>query len=234
MRWPWRRPREELAPRQAYDLWAPSYGEPPNALQKIEHEHLFEMLPPVSGLRVLDLGCGRGRVVEKLRGEGPESVLGLDLSLGMLARWRAPGVPRLAADLAQLPLRNGGFDVVICALVLAHLPGLDRLLVAISSLLRPGGVLVVSDFHPKATSKGWQRTFTPAGSERELAVRHHPHTLDDYRRGLSEVGEAGEAKETHQAQQAGWHLEEIREPRWKGVPVLLLMRWRRPLADKGS
>lgn len=213
MRWPWRRKKLELAPQEAYDLWAETYGEPANALQKLEQQHLQEMLPCVVGARVLDLGCGRGRVAAQASEAGPDALLGLDLSLGMLARWLAPGVPRIAADLSRLPLREQSFDLAIAALVLAHLPDLEDVLANISNLIRPGGQLLLSDFHPRAAAEGWQRTFSVPGSQRELAVRHHAHSIEDYRRPL-------EAR--------GWQLEELREPIWKDVPVLLMMLWRQP------
>lgn len=213
MRWPWRRSRPELEPRQAYDLWSTNYGEPPNAFQRIEQQHLLAMMPPVAGRRVLDLGCGRGRVLSQLTEQHPEALLGLDLSPGMLARWLAPGVARLAADVNQLPFRSARFDLAIAALVLAHLPSLEVTLPPILELIQPGGRLLLSDFHPAAAARGWQRTFRIPGQRQEHAVRHCPHSLEDYRRPLVA---------------AGWQLEEMREPDWKGVPVLLLMRWRRP------
>jgi malonyl-CoA O-methyltransferase len=216
MRWPWRRRIPELPPREAYDLWSSHYGDPPNALQQIEQEHLLAMMPPVEGQRVLDLGCGRGRVLAQLAELKPEGLLGLDLSLGMLARWVAPGVPRVAADLGRLPLRGVRFDLVVMNLVLAHLPSIDEALLPVLDLIRPGGRLLISDFHPDAATKGWQRTFRPPKGGRERAVRHYRHRLEDYRRPLSE---------------RGWNLEEVREPRWKDTPVLLLMRWQLPVGQ---
>ena len=47
------------------------------------------MLPPLAGLRVLDLGCGFGAFARWAREMGAESVLGVDLSEKMLARARA-------------------------------------------------------------------------------------------------------------------------------------------------
>ena len=51
----------ELAPREAYRLWAESY--PPyahNLLMQVEQEAMCELLPALEQRRVLDLGCGFG------------------------------------------------------------------------------------------------------------------------------------------------------------------------------
>src|SRR6266545_8141903 len=60
------------------------------------------MLAPLDGRMVGDIGCGDGRYVDALRGAGAQ-VLGLDLSVGMLAGVQSP-LTLLAADAQSLPL----------------------------------------------------------------------------------------------------------------------------------
>ena len=76
----------ELAPREAYRLWAENY--PPHAhnlLMQVEQEAMCAALPDVDGKRVLDLGCGTGRYAMLLRERSAEP-LGLDFSYEMLAQ----------------------------------------------------------------------------------------------------------------------------------------------------
>jgi SAM-dependent methyltransferase len=61
---------------------------------------------------VLDLACGAGRHTAALRQRGYR-ILGLDLSLTLLARMRARGLPRVAGDMRLLPFRAGSFDWVL-------------------------------------------------------------------------------------------------------------------------
>ncbi|HEV2852450.1 MAG TPA: class I SAM-dependent methyltransferase [Thermoanaerobaculia bacterium] len=61
---------------------------------------------------VLDLACGAGRHTATLRRQGYRT-LGLDLSLTLLARMRARGLPRVAGDMRLLPFRAGSFDWVL-------------------------------------------------------------------------------------------------------------------------
>jgi 2-polyprenyl-3-methyl-5-hydroxy-6-metoxy-1,4-benzoquinol methylase len=91
----------------------------------------------------LDVGCGGGLFLGMLRREGVE-VAGLDLSPRAAAvAWSAQGVPALAGELANCPLRPATFAVVTMFHVLEHL--LDPLaqLRTAHGLLRPGGRLVV-------------------------------------------------------------------------------------------
>lgn len=90
--------------------------------------------------RALDLGCGRGGLVEQL--ERPLShVAGVDLDWQSLRQHRLK-LPRAVAASEYLPFAGGSFDVVFASWVLEHLP--DPLLTFrdVYRVLRPGGSFV--------------------------------------------------------------------------------------------
>jgi SAM-dependent methyltransferase len=98
--------------------------------------------------RVVDLGCGPGRDVDFLTQLGCR-VVGLDLSLGMLAqaRRRMPDARLLRADLRQPPLAARSFDGVWACASLLHLRRvhLHTALAKVARLLcRPGGILYLA------------------------------------------------------------------------------------------
>jgi malonyl-CoA O-methyltransferase len=159
---------------EAYARWAPSYPrEPANEMMRLDQREVLRLLPDVRGRSVLDVGCGAGRYLEVLADRGAVRVVGLDPEPAMLAR--AAGRALLScAGLPRLPLRSGVFDLVVCALVVGHLPDLAGALAELSRVLRPGGTLVYSDVHPQGAAQGWRRTFR-AGDGREYAVRHVVH-----------------------------------------------------------
>jgi SAM-dependent methyltransferase len=61
---------------------------------------------------VLDLACGAGRHTAVLRRRGYRT-LGVDLSLTLLARMHAQGLPRVAGDMRRLPFQAESFDWVL-------------------------------------------------------------------------------------------------------------------------
>lgn len=68
------------------------------------------------GARILDAGCGPGRVGGALHRAGHE-VVGVDLDPALVAAAEEdhPGPTWLVADLAELDLPGDGFDVIVCA-----------------------------------------------------------------------------------------------------------------------
>ncbi|GIF17568.1 SAM-dependent methyltransferase [Actinoplanes tereljensis] len=68
------------------------------------------------GRRILDAGCGPGRVGGHLAAAGHE-VVGVDLDPELIAAAKAdhPGATWLVGDLAELKLEPPGFDVIVCA-----------------------------------------------------------------------------------------------------------------------
>ncbi|MDX8054362.1 class I SAM-dependent methyltransferase [Lentzea sp. BCCO 10_0798] len=122
--------------------------------QELEFPSVLAALGDVSGLRVLDLGCGSGVYTRKLAGLGAV-VTGIDESRGMIEyaerreRDEATGAVYVAGPLpAELA---GTMDVVLGVYVLpyattvAELTGLCR---SAADALRPGGVFVTLPIHP--------------------------------------------------------------------------------------
>ena len=87
---------DRLPTREGYDRWAACYDDEDNPLIALEEPKVAELLGPVSGLRILDLGCGTGRHALRLAAAGA-NVTAVDFSEGMLARARA-GAGTLALD----------------------------------------------------------------------------------------------------------------------------------------
>jgi SAM-dependent methyltransferase len=100
---------------------------------------------------VLDFGCGYGRVLHELERAGFSSLTGVDSSPGMLARARAlvPQASLLLAEQYPLPLPDSSFQCVVLFAVLSCHPtdaAHEAIVAEVCRLLRPGGVVYVSDF----------------------------------------------------------------------------------------
>ncbi|MFF7467649.1 methyltransferase domain-containing protein [Streptomyces sp. NPDC008092] len=101
--------------------------------------------------RVLDYGCGYGRVMAELSDHGFSDVSGVDLSPTLVERGRElrPDLRfRVLESPPDLDCAPAAFDVVLLFAVLTCIPDSDaqRALVAeLSRVLAPGGLLYVSD-----------------------------------------------------------------------------------------
>lgn len=99
-----------------------------------------------AGARVLDAGCGAGRMSRYLADRGV-AVEGIDLSPGMVAMARRdhPDLSFSVASIADLPYPDGRFDGVLLWYSTIHTApnGQPRLFAEAARILRPGGHLLV-------------------------------------------------------------------------------------------
>ncbi len=88
----------------------------------------------------LDLGCGRGGLVEQL--DHPLcQMVGADPDWLSLYEHRL-NLPRVVARSERLPFRDSVFDLVCASWVLEHLAEPARVFTAVSRILKPGGAFV--------------------------------------------------------------------------------------------
>jgi SAM-dependent methyltransferase len=119
----------------------------------IELEGIARVLPIRSYPRLLDVGCGIGRIAGPLAARGYR-VTGLDINLpALLAAARCvPGPQYVALDRRHLGRMRWQFDA---ALVLWHSLGFDgraedgRMLEDLARVVRPGGRMILDLFHPE-------------------------------------------------------------------------------------
>lgn len=103
----------------------------------------------VPGLRVLELGCGRGDLLATLE---PSFGVGVDFSTLMLqqARQAHPGLHFIAADVHQLPL-HARFDVIILSDLVNDLWDVQQVFQQVKTLCTPTTRIVINTY-----SRVWQ------------------------------------------------------------------------------
>ncbi|MBV1855499.1 class I SAM-dependent methyltransferase [Catellatospora tritici] len=101
--------------------------------------------------RVLDFGCGYGRVMNELAGQGFTDLTGVDVSESAVRRGLAASAGldlRVIAPGAALPFPDGSYDMVLLFAILTCVPSdaaQEALVAELIRVLAPGGLLYVSD-----------------------------------------------------------------------------------------
>ena len=85
--------------------------------------------------QILDIGCGRGGLIELLHGQVALAV-GVDPDRRSLIEYRAQAVRRVSGLAEHLPLSDERFDLVICSWVLEHLARPQRAFAEVARVLR--------------------------------------------------------------------------------------------------
>ena len=156
---------------EGYQLWAETWDATPSPIVALEQRALLPWIDSLAPGRTIDLGCGTGRWTARL------GAIGVDASAAMLAVAAQKGLRgRLAVgDAAALPVAGGSADVVLCALTFGHIRDQAAAMREFARVLRPGGSLILSDFHPAAAARGWRRTFRCARKVYDL--ENHPYNV---------------------------------------------------------
>ncbi|MGO8685817.1 MAG: class I SAM-dependent methyltransferase [Candidatus Dormibacteria bacterium] len=137
-----------------FDRWAATYDRSPGQMffGRI-HRRVVDALLSGSAVpgRVVDVGCGTGRLLQALLSRLPGAeLIGIDPSEGMIsvARARFAGEPRVRLEVAgagRLPLDDESADVVTTTMSFHHWEEQGAALGEVARVLAPGGRLVLAD-----------------------------------------------------------------------------------------
>ena len=205
-------------------------------------ELLDELIVDTDGL-TLDLGCGEGQVMRHLG----SPIVGTDISDRLLTVAAGAG-PVVQASLPDLGwLRPGSVDRAVCVGVVEMVEDHRRLFSEVSTVVRPGGQLVVVMNHPVATVPDAEPLVDQAGQilwrwgeylEPGRLVQHvQGNDVVLYHRPLGSLLDAAAA--------AGWRLDQLIErgpsaetvarfPEYEGqeqIPIVLGCRWTRATVE---
>ncbi|MEW5761623.1 MAG: class I SAM-dependent methyltransferase [Bacillota bacterium] len=148
-----------------YDEW---YGTPLGCtVDALEKDLFYRLARPQPGEKVLDAGCGTGRLCAELAEQGL-FVTGIDRSEAMLAVARArlgnhARVRLYRGDIEALPLRSDDFHLVVAFTTLEFTPRPELALQQLWRVVRPGGRLVVAVLN-RLSPWAWRRRKAPPGS----------------------------------------------------------------------
>ena len=182
---------KEVGIQEGYALWATSYDQEQNPLILVEEPHVDLILAKLTAAVALDVGTGTGRYARKLARRGIK-VFAVDPCSEMLdvaqrnAQKKMLKIDFQSGSLRALPFRSNHFELVVCGLVLCHIPNLMQTIGELSRVTREGGYLLITDFHPNAVAAGWRTDFAQAEAWYQLP--NIKHTRDDYLEAVEAAG----------------------------------------------
>ena len=115
-----------------------------------EERVILDLLGEIGGSRVLDAGCGDGRLAAKLASGGAR-VVAVDVGLDMLRAARKrhgadyANLSLVQADIERLPLASEMVDLVVTVTTLCFVANPKAVARELARVLRPGGYLVVGE-----------------------------------------------------------------------------------------
>lgn len=147
--------------------------------------HLIQTLLPIAGKRIIDLGCGYGRLIN-CYSDRFEQVVMFDSSISLLQQAQEKSKSNtwfVAGDINHLPFRKASFENVLMIRVFHHIPDSRHCLSEISRILQGSGNLIFSYSNKRnlarMTAYLMRRdkvnpfSLQPSGLGTTL-IRHHP------------------------------------------------------------
>lgn len=146
----------------------------------LEQPAIRSLLPVLTGLDVLDLGCGNGQFAAYCSNAGVNRIVAVDISEKMIeyARTHHAGenIEYIQAAVEDMQFPDNSFDLVVSSFVMHYVVNYEGLLENVFRWLRPGGRMVYSCEHPIVTAKS-----TGCGSwVKDSEGRKHYWSVDNY------------------------------------------------------
>lgn len=167
---------------EGYAGWSKSYDAFMDERFDVDLLKRSELLAArVSGARIVDLGCGTGRIGQWCRAQGAAEIVGADLSSEMLWHAGKKGVYAhlVEADMCATGLDPASFDGVATSMALCHVASLPDFYAEAKRLLRPGGWVAIVDYHPFFLFAGVPSHFDTEQGE-SIAIENHVHSFAEH------------------------------------------------------
>lgn len=136
--------------------------------------------------KILDIACGPGHLLEKVRKASPRAELyGIDISprLSLMAKKRNPDAVIAVGDAAALPYADTMFDIVFMTETLAHVSNSARVLSEAHRVLKSGGIFIIT-----VPNRDWLRYDFYEGMKKALPGGTHYFRFTEIQSLLTQAG----------------------------------------------
>lgn len=137
-----------LDPKTGYSRYAKEYDVLKKHWDSFEQDYLKPYIKLAKDKKVLDAGCGTGRLSIKLHKSGA-NVTALDISPDMLAilNQKQSGIETIEGDMEHMPFEDNSFDMVFSTLAMVHLKKIDTFLDECYRIMKDDGKFILVNIH---------------------------------------------------------------------------------------
>jgi ubiquinone/menaquinone biosynthesis C-methylase UbiE len=129
------------------------------SLNLVDNYFLQRALDLCSGGRVLDIGCGTGKMLEMINKKYEKYGIDIDQKLIQIAKQRDKSSNYKIADSNDLPFENDYFDLVMCHSLLHHLEDPTKTISEIERVVNSDGAIFIRDLCRPKTEEDLQRFY---------------------------------------------------------------------------
>ncbi len=140
--------------RDGYNLYASKYDDDADYLNSFEKDSLFKIIGDIKGKKVLDAGCGTGRMIPELKKRGA-IITAVDISEEALkiVKNKFSDIETVLADVNNLPFSSESFDIVLATFMIVHIKDLNPVFDEIYRVLKNKGRFILSNINQKKAPK---------------------------------------------------------------------------------
>lgn len=172
--------------------------------QVITQKYLDCIPKDLTGMTVVDVGCGEGKLPkEVLSKRNPARLVGLDLSHEFIAMAASESIPGVLAslplffvigDMSMMPVKNQSADILTSRFALHYSNNLSYLFKELARCLKPGGELIFltnmtrglySNDIPDCVRKNFS---IPIRLSKDVLVNNFAHSQTDYMKAMEMAG----------------------------------------------
>ncbi|MEL6461813.1 MAG: class I SAM-dependent methyltransferase [Cyanobacteria bacterium J06621_15] len=163
-----------------YKKWSSTYDETVDSELDIPLLTNLKTVPWSKINKVLDLGCGTGRIGQWLKNQGISDIYGIDNCSAMLEHSYTKNIYTNLdiGEITQTSLPLSSYDLIVTSLTVCHLPNLNALYTEVVRILKPGGLFVLIDYHPFFLLEGVPTNFDENGES--IAIENFVHLFSDH------------------------------------------------------
>lgn len=168
-----------------YDDFAKIYDSRINSKIMSEEDSFLKQINP-KNKKILDLGCGTGRLNYKLSKKA-KKMIGIDNSKEMLKIAKEKKIQNskfIYSNIEKLPFKNNSFDIVVSSLAIEHLKSINETIKETKRVLKPHGEFIFSfsNFSDK------KKTISIEKDNKNINIKIYPRTKNQYLKILKKYG----------------------------------------------